>query len=94
MQYSPLKKARFGIKSFLLCESKSGYMWDAIIYSGMGTNFDNSFYDLSMSARVVMTLTKPLLDKGYCLTMDNFYNSPGLVHMLIKRKTDVCGTLQ
>ncbi|GBL99484.1 hypothetical protein AVEN_142414-1, partial [Araneus ventricosus] len=47
-----------------------------------------------MSARVVRTLTKPLLDKGYCLTMDNFYNSPDLADTLIKRKTDVCGTLR
>lgn len=26
IQYVPLKRARFGIKSFMLCESKSGYI--------------------------------------------------------------------
>ncbi|GFT05500.1 piggyBac transposable element-derived protein 4 [Nephila pilipes] len=60
----------------------------------MGSNFTNSFGDLLMSARVVITLTKPLMDKEYCLTMDNFYYSPGLTDTLVKRKTDVCGTLR
>lgn len=37
-QYMPLKRARFGIKSFLLCESESGYIWNSVIYTGKGTN--------------------------------------------------------
>lgn len=37
MQYIPLKKARFGIKSYFLCEAKSGYVWNCLIYSGKGT---------------------------------------------------------
>ena len=59
----------------------------------MGTNFDTSFANLPMSPRVVMTLAQQLLDKGYCLTMNDFYNLPDLVNALLKRKTDVCGTL-
>lgn len=41
-----------------------------------------------MSARVVMTLTEPepAMDKRYCLTMDNFHNSPDLSNTFIKRK--------
>ncbi|KAK9730373.1 Transposase IS4 [Popillia japonica] len=31
VQYIPLKGARFGIKSSMLCESKSGYLWGYII---------------------------------------------------------------
>lgn len=34
----------------------------------------------------------PLLDEGYCVTVDNYYNSPELVDKLIARKTDVYGT--
>ncbi|KAJ8949426.1 hypothetical protein NQ318_007526 [Aromia moschata] len=40
-----------------------------------------------------MPLTKPLLGKGYCLTMDNFCNTPHLADLLIQNKTDVYGTL-
>jgi hypothetical protein len=30
--YIPLKQAKYGIKSFELCEAKSGYVWNFIIY--------------------------------------------------------------
>ncbi|GFT69089.1 hypothetical protein TNCV_3904831 [Trichonephila clavipes] len=33
---------------------------------------------LPMSARVAMTLTRLLLDKRYCLSMEKFSNSPGI----------------
>lgn len=94
VQYIPLKRSRFGIKTFLLCESKSGYVYNFIIYTGKNTVLDREFSDLPMSSQVVMTLMKPLLNKGYCLTMDNFYNSPQLADLLIGKKTDVYGTLR
>lgn len=37
VQYIPLKRARFGIKTYLLCESKTGYVYSFIIYTGKGT---------------------------------------------------------
>lgn len=45
-----------------------------------------------MGTRVVTSLMGPLLDEGYCVTVDNYYNSPELVDKLIARKTDVYGT--
>ncbi|GFV55065.1 piggyBac transposable element-derived protein 4 [Trichonephila clavipes] len=47
-----------------------------------------------MKSTVVLTLSKPLLNKGYCLTMDNYYNSPELGEMLLKSKTDFSGILR
>jgi hypothetical protein len=32
--YIPSKRAKFGIKSFELCEAKSGYVWNFIICIG------------------------------------------------------------
>ena len=93
VQDSPFKRSRFGIQTFLLCESKSGYVYNFIIYTGKNTVLDREFSDLPMSSQVVMTLMKPLLNKGYCLTMDNFYNSPQLADLLIGKKADVYGTL-
>lgn len=43
---------------------------------------------------MVMILMRPLLNKGYCLMMNNFYNSHGLADLLIKNKTDDYGTLR
>ncbi|KAJ8953373.1 hypothetical protein NQ318_023490 [Aromia moschata] len=94
IQYIPLKRARFGIKTYMLCESKSGYVWNFIIYTGKQTNLDADYKDLPVSSQVVMTLLKPLLNLGYTLTMDNFYNSPQLADLLLTHKTDVYGTLK
>jgi hypothetical protein len=40
--FIPLKHARFGIKSFELQETKSGYVWNFIIYIGQDTAFNES----------------------------------------------------
>jgi len=42
-QYIPLKSFTFGIKSYELCESSSGYLWSFIIYTGINTVFQTSF---------------------------------------------------
>jgi hypothetical protein len=40
--YIPSKRSRFAIKPFELCEAKSAYVWNFIIYIGQDTAFDNS----------------------------------------------------
>jgi hypothetical protein len=45
-QYIPLKSSKFGIKSYELCESSSGYLWSFIIYTGKGTVFQKAFISL------------------------------------------------
>jgi hypothetical protein len=92
-QFMPLKRARFGIKMFILCESRSGYVWSSIIYTGKGTIIDREYAHMPVSSQVVMTLMKPLLGKGYCLTTDNFYTSPELSELLASRLTDSYGTV-
>ncbi|GFX65927.1 piggyBac transposable element-derived protein 4 [Trichonephila clavipes] len=93
-QYMPLKRSRFGIKSYMLCESKSGYVWSLIIHTGKGTLFDEKYKHMCMSSQVVITLMEPLLNKGHCLTTDNFYSSPELADILIQSLTDMYGTLK
>ncbi|XP_035214082.1 piggyBac transposable element-derived protein 4-like [Stegodyphus dumicola] len=94
VQYMPLKRARFGIKFYMLCESESGYMWSCIIYTGKGTILNEQFKNLPVSSQVVMTLLYPLLKKGHCVTTDNFYTSPELAELLIAYKTDIYGTVR
>ncbi|KAG8224183.1 hypothetical protein J437_LFUL002305 [Ladona fulva] len=88
-QYMPQKRARFGIKTFMLCESKSGYVWSTVIYTGKGTIRGKESEKLSMSTQVVKSLMEPLLDKGYCLTTDNFFTSPELAELLKTRVEEV-----
>ncbi|XP_026467553.1 piggyBac transposable element-derived protein 4-like [Ctenocephalides felis] len=93
-QYMPMKRARFGIKSYFLCESKTGYIWSMMIYTGKGTIIDSEFPNLPISSQIVMSLMKPLINKGYCLTIDNFYSSVELFKLLSVFKTDAYGTVR
>ena len=45
------------------------------------------------SSRTVLEIAHDLLDKGYCLYLDNWYTSPKLVNTLCTRTTDV-GTMR
>lgn len=94
IQYIPLKRARFGIKSYTLCESKSGYIWSFIIYTGKGTTIESNYKDHPMGLQIVMTLMKPILNLGHCLITDNFYTSPQLADILLQHKTDTYGTIK
>ena len=72
----------------MLCESKSSYVCDFIIHTGSGTVFGLTRNDLLLCTKVVMTLMKPLLNKGYCLTVENYYTSTQLANILVKNHTD------
>ena len=92
-QYIPLKRARFGIKMFSLCET-SGYLWNSYVY--LGKDPDDNLSDkalvqkLGKSGAVVPRLMETLLGKGY--HVDNWYTSENLIEYLYENKTAACGT--
>ncbi|XP_068122086.1 piggyBac transposable element-derived protein 4-like [Hyperolius riggenbachi] len=94
IQYIASKRARFGLKSYRLCESSSGYIWNSVLYTGKGTRFSQTFSNYGMATSSVLTLMEPLLDQGYCVTTDNFYTSPELCELLVQNKTDCYGTVR
>ena len=61
-QYIPLKRARFGVKSFMLCED-SGYTFSFKIYCGK-ENVAPAAQELSVSERVVIGLCNHCFRKG------------------------------
>lgn len=88
------KAARFGIKSYELCEAVSGYVLKMIIYTGKGTTNSEPVAGFRNStSKVVLNLIGAYLRKGYTLFMDNFYNSVELCRYLKSQATDVVGTL-
>ena len=87
-QYIPLKRARFGVKSLMLCED-SGYTFSFKIYSGK-ENVALAVQELSVSERVVIGLMQPLLQKGYHLYTDNWYTSLPLYKEGISRAGEKC----
>ncbi|KAI5635028.1 transposase IS4 domain-containing protein [Phthorimaea operculella] len=93
------KAAKVGIKSYELCESRTGYLWSFLIYGGKKyagcTKFASDIDEPERAtAKIVYTLVRPLLNRGHTLVMDNFYNAPLLTRMLKKEKTDTMGTLR
>lgn len=89
------KAARFGIKTFELCEASTGYMLKCLIYAGKNSSMhEGPIYGFtSPTAKVVLKLMDGFLDLGHLLVMDNWYNQLLLTRYLKQRHTDVLGTL-
>ena len=49
---------------------------------------------LLVTSRIVFLLMDPLLEKGYCLYIDNFYMSSTLADKLVDCETDTVGTVR
>lgn len=92
-QYIPQKRARFGLKSYDLCECGTGYIWNSIVHTGTGMELVDSPDGLT-SSRIVLTLARDLLGKGYTIYMDNWYSSPSLFRHLKRNLTDALGTVR
>lgn len=99
-QYLPLKRARFGIKIFCLCES-SGYTYRFRIYTGkedqnpdIARHVPDDAHDMTVTESIVLDLMLPLLNKGYHLYTDNYYSSVRLFRYLDQHETGCCGTVR
>ena len=93
-QYIKDKPTKWGIKSFLLCESDTGYIINAEIYTGAAEITDDT---LGMAGNTAVRLVKncKLDGKCYIVVMDRFYNSVILSKYLMNElKTGVVGTIQ
>jgi len=82
------------VKIYKLCESSTGYVWNFIVYTGKDTIYGQRHPGEQTSLRIMLKVAHDLLDKGYCLYLDNWYTSPKLVDTLCTRKTDVVGTMR
>jgi hypothetical protein len=96
-QYLPLKASKFGIKTYELCDSTTGYLWSFLVYTGKDTEVDSLLItpDTNKTSAIVLKLVEPLLKQGWTVWIDNFYNSPSLARLLkITHKTNCVGTLK
>lgn len=94
-QYIPTKRSRFGIKSFIICDCKSGYILDFIIYSGKNSDVTDEVPSIGQSGNITLTLMKSYLGKGHTLITDNWYTSLHLYNLLHEKgKTNAFGTVR
>lgn len=81
------KAARFGIKTYELCEAFSGYCLKMALYAGKGTISSTPVMGFTTSsAKIVLQLIRDYLGKGYTLFMDNYYNSVSLTRSLKRNR--------
>jgi hypothetical protein len=93
IQYMPNKRhSRFGIKKFELCDSKTGYVLDSIMYSGRDFLAQGN---VAFTQKVVMELMSRcnLLGKRYHLFTDNYYTKMPLARLLYQNKSYLTGTV-
>ena len=57
-QYIPSKRHRFGIKSFILCDCKTGYILNIMVYVGKETKLTN-IKKIGISGSIVMQMMQP-----------------------------------
>ncbi|XP_043483457.1 piggyBac transposable element-derived protein 4-like [Leptopilina heterotoma] len=93
-QFNRNKRARFGIKLYQTCESKTGYSYNIKVYIGKRGN--DSYIDkrIGISGQVVKDMLLDLGGQGRTLYIDNWYSSPSLFYQLLNEKTNVCGTVR
>ena len=78
-----MQPIKYGIKFFFVCEAKTGYVLDCIIYRGVTSTLRD----------IVFNLLGRHLRYGYHIFMDNYYTSVALAEELYDNKTHVSGTL-
>lgn len=89
IQYIPSKPAKYGIKIWICCDSKTYYAYNLEIYSGRNRN---AAPEIKQGERVVLSLTEGL--NGRNVTCDNFFTSHSLATELKKRQMTIVGTMR
>jgi len=92
-QYIKDKPIKWGIKTFILCESKTGYILNAEVYTGKSPSDTTFIEELGVTGSLVVRLSQPFHDLNYCLFTDRFYTSVTLAQYLLDNcGTRICGT--
>jgi len=90
-QYMKSKPIKWGIKTFLLCESCTGYIYNFEVYTGK--SYGLFIPKISASGSVIARLASVVGNQNYHQYMDRFYNSPALCTYLKSKGLDACGTI-
>ena len=95
-QYMPNKHhARFGIKLWLVCDSKTHYSCNFEVYKGAHAAADAAAEEGTTYALVRRLMEETdLLHQGYHLGCDNFFSSPKLFLDLFDDQTTATGTVR
>ncbi|XP_077397630.1 heterogeneous nuclear ribonucleoprotein U-like protein 1 isoform X4 [Festucalex cinctus] len=82
--HDPKKPVKYGIKSYVLCDSATGYCFNMLM----------DVAEARTASDIVFSLLDRLAGHGYTLYMDGSCNSVATCELLLKAQTNVCGTLK
>ena len=78
-----LKAARYGIKLYVVMNSRTSYVLKVLVYTGKYTYHDNTLESLKKTVQVVQQLVEPFGGSFHTIYVDNFYTSIHLVKELL-----------
>jgi len=93
-QYNPKKAAKFGIKTFSLVDSKTGFILDSRIFSGKSDQRESNMGNFGHGGSMVLDFLRPHFFKSHTVFVDNFFSSPNLAFQLLQKGTKICGTVR
>ena len=91
IQYIKAKPVKWGIKVWICCDSKNGYICAFEVYTGKDPA--KPLHANGLAHGVVVSLLDKFFGKGYTLYTDNFYTSPLLCEDLLQKGIYSCGTV-
>ncbi|CAM4573597.1 unnamed protein product [Leuciscus chuanchicus] len=89
-QYLPMKPVKWGIKVWVMAESKTGYVTNFQVYTGA----IQGKTEKDLAHRIVSDLVAPYYGSNLSVYMDNFYTSVKLMEDLKVRGVQACGTVR
>ena len=88
-QFIKDKPTRWGMKLWVLADSRSGYTYDFEVYTGKGLPVSKN----GLAYDVVIRLWRSLEKQRYHVCFDNFYTGVHIAKDLLSKKSSCCGTL-
>ncbi|XP_045448744.1 piggyBac transposable element-derived protein 4-like [Melitaea cinxia] len=92
IMYLPNKPAKFGIKIFMVVDTKCPYVYNFEVYCGEQP--EGPFHISNKVADLTNRLLEPLIRMGCNVTMDNWFTSYPVALQLLEKRITVVGTLK
>jgi len=89
-QYTPNKPSKYGIKVYVLADSKTLYLVSSKIYTGAGTHAPG----LPVPTQAVLDLVPSVSGTSRNMTTDSYYTSDPLAMQLKSRKLTLIGAIK
>ncbi|UYV70295.1 hypothetical protein LAZ67_7002440 [Cordylochernes scorpioides] len=90
--YIPSKPNKYGIKIVILADSRTHYMYNAMVYTGKSKTPKSK--ELSLPTQIVLDISRPIWKSNINITADNWFTSIELVDKLKEHGLTYLGTMR